>query len=148
MMNCDLQWALDLTAESKRTAQRAVSSIGRNANGSMQVYDFSPVRTVLGVFCPISLPEGFDFSAVTKICPEKLSTSPSGRAMGKGIHSISPQVVDLQPRRRRTSEKVGLCRFQKGEGEATKTKARLGGTPKCFRTGNNPRDAGATQNVG
>jgi hypothetical protein len=73
MMNCDLQWALDLTAESKRTAQRAVPIIGRNANGSVQAYDFSPVRTVLGVFHPISQPEGSDFSPVTKICPEKFS---------------------------------------------------------------------------
>ena len=61
----------------------------------LQVYDFSPVRTVLGVFRSISQPEGFDFSPVTKICPEKFSGGPSERAMGKGRRTVSPQVVDF-----------------------------------------------------
>ena|ERR1700722_1213281 len=51
-----------------RSGLRALSD-----TASSQVAGFSPVRTVLHVFHPISQPEGFDFSPVTKICPEKFS---------------------------------------------------------------------------
>jgi len=41
--------------------------------GLLQVIGFSPVRTIFQVFHPISQPQGFDFSPVTKKCPEKFS---------------------------------------------------------------------------
>jgi hypothetical protein len=40
---------------------------------SSQVAGFSPLNTIFAVLRPISQPEGFDFSPVTKICPEKFS---------------------------------------------------------------------------
>src|SRR5580704_6787009 len=36
---------------------------------SVQVYDFSPVRTIFRVFTPISQPQGFDFSPVAEKWP-------------------------------------------------------------------------------
>jgi hypothetical protein len=53
---------------------------------TLQVIDFSPVRTIFELFDPISQPEGFDFPPVTRI-PGKNFSAGCQRA-ATGLHPV------------------------------------------------------------
>jgi hypothetical protein len=91
MMNCKMQLAAEACAQFERGARilpdwhpgawsrgcKAAILRRRSPENdvSLQAADFSPVRTIFDVFRPISQPQGFDFSPVTKKQPEKFSGS-------------------------------------------------------------------------
>jgi hypothetical protein len=70
--------------EESQRVKHAVPSVEWDAPFmSLQVSDFSPVRTVFHVFHPISQPQGFDFSPVTKKHPEKISRTENKMRKGQ-----------------------------------------------------------------